>query len=216
MVHVHFHIDSIYNNQPRCPFIGKFYKTRLKPLAVLNVCNKLLDCASKAIVNSSASHNFTTEHFNDGKHQAVQNSIQLCVANHDIITSTATDEFPLENVLSKARVCHKFPHLANNLLSVGQMCDLNMLVLFDANYVYIFNQTGNKVLCGQRHPLTKLYMIPLLRDVTNAKLQRVLLEINLVERVPNVTGSINNAYKIKSITSLINYLHRVVISVPIL
>ena len=111
----------------------------MKPLAALNVCNKLLDCAPEAVVNSGATHNFATVHFNGGKHQVVQNGIQVRVANHDIITSTATNEFPFDNVPSKARACHKFPHLANHLLSVGQMCDLNMLVLFDANYVYIFN-----------------------------------------------------------------------------
>ena len=58
-------------------------------------------------------------------------------------------------------------------------------------------------------------MIPLLRDVTNAKVQRVSLESNLVERVPNVTGAINNAYEIKLVASLINYLHHVAISAPI-
>ena len=132
-VHVRFHIDSIYNNKPCCPFIGKFYKGQSKPLAALNVCNKLLDCAPTAVVNSGTSHNFATVDYNGGKHQEVQNGIQVCVANQDIITSTATDEFPFANVTTNARICHKFPHLTNNLLSFGQMCDSNMLVLFDAN-----------------------------------------------------------------------------------
>ena len=72
-----------------------------------------------------------------------------------------------------------------------------------------------EVLCGQRHPLMKLYIIPLLRDINHVTAQRVPLEIKSVERVPNVTGSINNVYKIKSVASLINYLHCVAISVPI-
>ena len=59
-------------------------------------------------------------------------------------------------------------------------------------------------------------MISLLCDITNAKVRRVPLEIDSVERVPNVTGVINNAYKIKLVASLINYLHRIAISVPIL
>ena len=58
-------------------------------------------------------------------------------------------------------------------------------------------------------------MIPLLGDVTNAKVQRVPFESNSVERVQYVTGSINNLYKIKLVSSLINYLHCVAISVPI-
>ena len=61
------------------------------------------------------------------------------VANREIITSTATDEFPFENVPSEAQVYYKFPHLANHLLSIGQLCDFNMIILFHANYVYIFN-----------------------------------------------------------------------------
>ena len=135
LVHVCFHIDSIYNNKPRCLFLGKFYEGQLKPLAALNVCNKLLDCEPAAVVDSGASHNFATVQFNGGKHQEVSKAIQVRVANRDIITSIATDEFPFENVPSKACVCYKFPHLANHLLCVGQMCDLNMLILFDANYV---------------------------------------------------------------------------------
>ena len=148
-VHVRFHIDSIYNNKPRRPFLGKFYEGRPKPLAALNVCNKLLDSVPTAVVDSGASHNFASNDFNGGKHQNVTDGIQVRVANHEIITSTATDEFPFENVPANARVCHKFPHLANHLLSVGQMCDANMLVLFDANYVYIFNRTGKELLRGQ-------------------------------------------------------------------
>ena len=58
-------------------------------------------------------------------------------------------------------------------------------------------------------------MIPLFHDITNVKAQRVPSEINSVERVPNITGSINNAYKIKSVASLINYLQCIAISVPI-
>ena len=58
-------------------------------------------------------------------------------------------------------------------------------------------------------------MIPLLRDVTTANVQRVTHGSNLVKRVSHVTGSINNAYEIKSVSSLINYLHCVAISVPI-
>ena len=214
-VHVRFHINSIYNDKPRRPFLGKFYEGRPKPLTALNVCNKLLDRAPKAVVDSGASHNFTSLDFKSGKHQNVQNGIQVRVANHEVITSTATDKFPFKNVPTNAHVCHKFPHLANHLLSVGQMCDANMLVLFDANYVYIFNRTGKELLRGQRHPLTKLYMIPLLRDITTTNVQRVSHGSHLVERVPQVTGSINNAYEIKLVASLINYLHRVAISVPI-
>ena len=162
----------------------------------LTVCNKLLDHALAAVVNSDASHNFAMVQFNSGKHQDISRGIQVQVANYDIIISTATDKFPFANVPSKARVCHKFLHLTNHFLSIRQMCDLDMLVLFDANYVYIFNWKGKEVLQGQCHPLTKLYMIPLLRDVTNATVQRVPTEIESVERVPNVTESINNAYEI--------------------
>ena len=138
LVHICFHIDSIYNNQPCYPFLGKIYEGRLKLLAALNVCNKLLDCAPTTVVDSGTSLNFAMVQFNSGKHQEVDKRIQVYITNHDIITSTATDEFPFENVSSEARVCSKFSHLANHLLSVGQMYDSNMLVLFDANYVYVF------------------------------------------------------------------------------
>ena len=135
-VHVCFHIDSIYNNKPHRPFLSKFYKGRPKQLAALNICNKLFDYAPKAVVDSGASHNFASININGGKHQNVNNGIQIHVAIHEIITSTATDEFSFENVPTNARVCHKYPHLANHLLSVGQMCDANMLVLFDVNYAF--------------------------------------------------------------------------------
>ena len=214
-VHVRFHIDSIYNNKPPRPFLGKFYKGRPKRLTALNVCNKLLDRAPKAVVNSGASHNFATVDYNGGKHQDVKNGIQVRVANHDIITSTATDEFPFENVPANARVCQKFPHLANHLSSVGKMCDANMLLLFDMNYVYIFNRTGKEILRSQRHPLTKLYMIPFLRDVTTANVQRVPHGSNLAKRVSHVTRSINNGHEIKPVAPLISYLHRVAISIHI-
>ena len=74
---------------------------------------------------------------------------------------------------------------------------------------------GKEILRDQCHPLIKLYMIPLLRDITTTNVQRVPQGSNLAERVPQVTGSINNAYEIKLVASLINYLHRVAISVPI-
>ena len=73
----------------------------MKPLAALNVCNKLLDCEPKAVVDSGASHNFATVDFNSGKHQEVQNGIQVRVANYDIISSTTTDESLFENVPAK-------------------------------------------------------------------------------------------------------------------
>lgn len=98
--------------------------------------------------------------------------MQVQAANSDIITSTAIDKFPFENVPSAVCVCHKFLHLANHILSVGQLCDSNMIVLLDANYVYIFNQLGKEILQGQRHPLSKLYMILLLRDINNTTVLR--------------------------------------------
>ena len=47
------------------------------------------------------------------------------------ITSTTTDKFSMLEPPA-TRLCYKFPHLIHHLISVGQLCDENFNVSFDA------------------------------------------------------------------------------------
>ena len=124
--------------------------------------------------------------------------------------STGTEKFPFFDIPTNACICHKFPKLANHLISVGQLCDSNMFVAFDAHYCYVYNQSnGNEVIRGYRHPLSKLYMIPLYQDLN--QVPRVT-----PQTVPRVDSPVMfSAYEVQSVKSLINFLHKSCLSLPI-
>ena len=54
----------------------------------------------------------------------------------------ATDKFPLAGVPVVARECKKFIEVALPLISEGRLCIHGLIVTFDAQHVYIFNERG--------------------------------------------------------------------------
>ena len=97
-------------------------------------------------------NHFVPTSYNGGKHQLDPNGVLVWIANNNVIQSTATNELNIPTLPSPARTCYKFPTISQPLFSVGHVCDANMQVLFDKNYVQIFNPSGEIVMNGYRHP----------------------------------------------------------------
>ena len=133
--------------------------------------------------------------------------VQIAYKTH--MTSTATDKFPIL-APPAARMYQNFPHLSHHLVSVGQLCDANLNVSFDAQSVYVTNNATGKIIIRDHHHLTlRLYEIPLGPDP------------NLLPRVPHVTfprvtqHNASSAYEIQPVESTINFLHCACLSTPI-
>ena len=91
-----------------------------------------------------------------------------------------------------------------------------MQVLFDKNYVQIFNPTGQIVMNGYRHPTSRLYMIPLRQDDQHVpRLPDRPLPRLKCATVPRLHNHMLSAYEVQSVRSLINFFHRTCLSLPI-
>ena len=75
--------------------------------------------------------------------------------------AVATDKLGLKVLPDRARACRKFSDITLPLVSVPQLCDSNMYVLFTKTSVTGTNATGDTVLEGHRDPSRNLYMVPL-------------------------------------------------------
>jgi len=73
--------------------------------------------------------------------------------------AVATDKLSLEALLDRARDCHKFADITLPLVSVPQLCDSDMDVLFIQTSVTVTNAIGYTVLEGNRDPFLNLCMV---------------------------------------------------------
>jgi len=116
--------------------------------------------------------------------------------------AVATDKLDLEAIPDRAHDCHKFTNIPLPLVSVPQLCDSNMEVLFTKTSVTITNATGDTVLEGHRDPSRNLYMVPLEDSLPPPGVVSPMINDPIV---PCHTAA--NAYEIQAVQVIIAYLH---------
>ena len=123
-----------------------------------------------ATLDSGASYHFLQDTFNGTNHSNNEQGLPVETACGAIIKSNGTDAIPLPQVPRKARKCHKFASEDLNmpLLSVKQLCDSDLAVVFQKDKVQVIKPTASKVevpgdtlIEGQVDPQTQLYMVNL-------------------------------------------------------
>ena len=85
----------------------------------LLLCNKYIDKYPTTVIDSGASHHFADETFDGGQHKTTDDGMKVKIADNTIICSTGSNKFTFSNVQTNARICNKFPKLANHLISIG-------------------------------------------------------------------------------------------------
>eukprot|EP01034_Spumella_vulgaris_P024130 gene24130-30440_t len=85
--------------------------------------------------------------------------IYVSMPNGETIKSTHTATLDLPALPNAARTAHIFPGLTGSLLSISQMCDNGMTVIYDAHKVTVQNGDGTVALTGGRAPHSRLWMI---------------------------------------------------------
>lgn len=140
--------------------------------------------------------------------------------------SKATNQLTFPHLPTASLNCHEFDKVDLPLCSVGKFCDNGMRVLFDINNVWIIDTESNDtLLTSYRDPTTKLYMIPLdqptpytvprVPDPFPATFLRVLpVPLDPPPMGPPPSSGFST-YKVQSVSSLINYLHRTCCCLPI-
>lgn len=225
------------NRRPEgCPYrhprtVHVRFQSTIKPFqcrqrAALSVCNKLLDRYQpspaltsrehEGIIDSGASNHFAPTTYNGEDHRDDPTGVPVRVADDRIIRSAATDTFHLPGLPHRAHTCYKFPAKSKTLFSVGQVCDADMKVMFDRNYVHIYNPSGEIVLEGYRHPTSRLYMLPL--PNTDASVRRVTDDIVRRVMTAQLTSPMHHgfsAYEVQSIKALVNFFHSTCLCPPI-
>ena len=169
------------------------------------------------VIDSGATDYFVDATYDGGAHRDTQDGIRVKVADNCIITATGTDLLPYEELPTTTRLCHKLPQLSAPLLSVGKFCDSGMIVLFDANNVYVCAKKQidlpaivdkNEIIRGYRDPISSLYVVPLHKN------HHQLPRVPPVPRVkPEPTAF--SAYDVQTVDTLMNFFHRTCLSVPL-
>ena len=120
-----------------------------------------------------------------------------------MMRAVATDKLSLKALPDRARDYHKFSDITLPLVSVPQLCDSNMDVLFAKTSVTVTNATGDTVLEGHRDPFRNLYMVPLENSPPPTRVVSAMIDDPIV--LSRHTAS--NAYEIKAVTVLVSYFH---------
>lgn len=93
--------------------------------------------------------------------QPTSHGILVKMPNGSFIQSTHTARLNLPSLPAAAREAHVFPSLAGSLLSIGLLCDCDLIAIYDKDKVVIQTREGAQVLSGPRCPTTHLWMIDL-------------------------------------------------------
>ena len=115
----------------------------------------------------------------------------------------ATDKLSLDTLPDRAHDCHKFTDITLLLVSVPQLCNSDMDVLFTKTSVTVINLTGETVLEGHLDPSRNLYMVPLEDSPTSPRVDSPKIDDS---RVPPPHKAAN-AYEIQVIPVLVSYFH---------
>lgn len=129
--------------------------------------------------------------------------IRVGCANGSIVRAVATEKLSLEALLDRARDCHKFIDITLPLISVPQLCDSNMEVLFNKISVAVTNANGDTVLEGHRDPSRNLYMVPLEDSPPPPRVVSPMIDDPTVPWRHTTA----NAYEIQAVPALIAFLH---------
>ena len=116
--------------------------------------------------------------------------------------ATATDILNLPQLPPKARGCYKFNHISLPLISVLKLCGAGCNVDFHQNVVTIIDKQGTTLITGKRDPIHNLYMI---------KVPSRTLTDPVSPNQPTAVG----AYTLRSTNDLIQYLHAIANSPPL-
>ena len=137
--------------------------------------------------------------------------------NGSVEAATALDVLQ-HGLRAPARDVHIVPSIErDSLLSISKFVDANYIALFDKDEVKIFDANNTEItvsraaiLRGWRCPDTKLWRIPLVKDVTNANTDTVLCDRPPSEFLPErppPTEAVANVYELKTQPELIRYYH---------
>ena len=117
--------------------------------------------------------------------------------------AVATDERSLDALPDRARECHKFTNFTLPLVSVPQLCDSEMDVLFTKTCVTVTSLAGETVLEGHRDPSRNLNMVPLEDSPTHPRVDSPKIDDPRFPP-PHMAA---NTYEIQAIPALISYFH---------
>ena len=116
--------------------------------------------------------------------------------------SVATDRFQLTGAPAGALACKKFIEVTLPLISVGRLCIHGLMVAFNKQGVYVFDQHGTVIAKGRRDPVRNLYLIPVpVQTAITQHRQRVAGIHQATERLSYEVAA--NAYEIRVIPALI-------------
>jgi hypothetical protein len=119
--------------------------------------------------------------------------------------STHTAFLDIPELSKAASAAHIFPAMENNsLLSVGQLCDEGYSVLFSISEVKILDSKQKTILKRSRDSNTDLWRINLCQKEGQTR--------GNTARPQNHISAANNVYDLCNTGSLVNYLHKAMLS----
>ena len=151
-----------------------------------------------AAIDSGASGNYFPDTYDGGNHDPLAPVVTVGCANDAAIKSTARDTLRHKKLPPKARICHKFKDITTPLISVSQLCQIDMTVTFDKKGVLVNNSEGETVIKGHLDLGSNLYMVPANDEDTYAPTApRNIVEIS--------QHRVSIAYSIKCVPKWIKY-----------
>ena len=162
-------------------------------------------------LDSAATGHFLPENYEGTNHQSTPNGIRVGCANGSVMRAVATDHLDLRALPIAARKAHKFrtDEIAIPLISVPQLCESNMTVLFSKNTVTVKDSTGKQVLEGKRDTNKNLFMVPITDTKRPLAPQAKEKGNRAVERGDRVEACAlaASAYTQKTVPLMIAFLH---------
>jgi len=121
--------------------------------------------------------------------------------------STHTGNLQLPDLPQEARATHLFPKMNAPLLSIPKLCDAGCKAEFKRHCVTVTDSNGAVVLKGGRDPATNLWTVNLDSNPTNNKSPTKKDNNNMSIRNMNQLNFANSAYKQKTASDVVAYLH---------
>ena len=145
-------------------------------------------------IDSGATDHFMPATYRGTNHTPVQQGIRVGCANGSYMQAVATDALALPQLPRQARACHKFNDIRIPLISVPKLCEAGCTVDFQHDTVTITNKQGAPLVTGRRDPYRNLYMIDIPTGTPSPP-------------IANVMASAGNAYTIRPMKKVMQYLH---------
>ncbi len=84
--------------------------------------------------------------------------MRVYLPDGNIICSTHTANL---DIPTHARMVHIFPQLTGSLISIGQLCDVGCVAIYNKENMHVTDKTGKIIMQGTRCPTTKLWIVEL-------------------------------------------------------